>query len=93
MLIIGARPSDRPRRAHRLFWRVVRDHGTRSRASAAGAPPQRTTHVIDPVDGPLAEQVRDSWETTGRELPSWTTGVPALIGEALQSVRKGVAGA
>ncbi len=60
------------------------DRERRERARRRGA-----THVIDPADGPLAAQVRELMGNDGPRIAFVDAGVPALIGEALQSVRKG----
>jgi L-iditol 2-dehydrogenase len=59
------------------------------RARREGALRFGATHVIDPANGPLAEQVRALMGNDGRRIAFVDAGVPALIGEALQSVCKG----
>jgi L-iditol 2-dehydrogenase len=54
-----------------------------------GARRRGATHVINPADGPLAAQVRALMGNDGPRIAFVDAGVPALIGEALQSVRKG----
>jgi L-iditol 2-dehydrogenase len=55
----------------------------------AGAARHGATHVLDPADGPLPEQLRHIVGSEGPRIAFVDAGVPSLIAEGLQAVRKG----
>lgn len=90
VLVIGAGPIGIAHVAlSRLYGasRIVVSEPDRARRE--GALRFGATEAIDPADGPLAAQVRALMGDERPRIAFVDAGVPALIGEALQSVRKG----